>query len=436
MPRPLSLPMLLPGLGAGIAGAAVADALFDPSFLARPEVLPVALYGAAVGAALGAGLVIARLLGRRPARRAVPCLLASLLLGPIAGLASAALGQGVFRLLPATYSGRADSDVAIVLDSSGSMAPSLIPLSLGSDPWSRRQEAAKRLIEKLSGGDRLAVVDFDHQATLLFPLQPLTGPEARQAAAEAVDWVDSEGGTNLSAGLGLAVDELLRDRQPDRPQLVVFLTDGQHEEQSGSYDPQPLEQAQGAGIAVFTIGLGSSADAALLRRMAEETGGLYYPVMEADDLIPLFERMLTVSINLVSARPRSAPAGLRLESNALLLWLIRALSWTIAGAALGLILGLCRGRQELNRSTLAGALSGAAAGIGFDAVAYLLPAGLAARLFTFGVLGAAVTGTVQPESAPPAAPARQPQPRLPAPARPPRLPRPLAPRSNPRPPRR
>lgn len=164
-------------------------------------------------------------------------------------------------------------DAAVVLDSSGSMG--------SNDPRGARRTAGKAFVDALLAGDRAAVVDFDSRATVL---QALT--EDMDAVRSAIDRVDSSGGTNIGAGLLAALDQLDTSGEQDRGRVVLLLTDGQ-----GSYDPALTTRAADSGTVVYTVGLGSSVDGALLDSIATATGGRYYQVEDADELVETFERI-------------------------------------------------------------------------------------------------------------------------------------------------
>jgi hypothetical protein len=164
-------------------------------------------------------------------------------------------------------------DTALTLDSSGSM--------IDNDPDDARLTAAKLYVDALLSGDRAAVVDFDSFAQLL---QPLT--EDRTAAKAAIDLVDSSGGTDIGAGLRTALDELDADGDPDHARIVVLLTDG-----VGSYDPALTTRAIDSNTTVYTVGLGTGTDQALLEDIATRTGGKFYLVADAADLPDTFDRI-------------------------------------------------------------------------------------------------------------------------------------------------
>jgi hypothetical protein len=174
---------------------------------------------------------------------------------------------------PRDGSGSKPLDAAVVLDSSGSMS--------WNDPGGARRTAGKAFVDVLLSGDRAAVVDFDHWATVV---QALT--EDMAAVKAAIDTIDASGGTDIGAGLRAALDELDRLGTPDRARVVVLLTDGE-----GSYDLGLTTRAAASGTVVYTVGLGSSVNSGLLQSIADGTGGKYYQVASANDLVTTFQRI-------------------------------------------------------------------------------------------------------------------------------------------------
>jgi Mg-chelatase subunit ChlD len=164
-------------------------------------------------------------------------------------------------------------DIALVIDSSGSMTD--------SDPNSLRQASAKAFVKSLLPQDAAAVVDFDSSAKLV---QGLTGDQ--QALATAIDTIDSSGGTDIGAGVRVGLDALKADPDASRVRFMILLTDG-----VGSYDSSLTARAVADKVTIFTIGLGGGVDQNLLQSIATGTGGLYHAVANANDLPQVFRRI-------------------------------------------------------------------------------------------------------------------------------------------------
>lgn len=162
-------------------------------------------------------------------------------------------------------------DVVLTLDSSGSMTT--------NDPEGGRRTAAKAFVEALSPGDRAAVVDFDSYATIF---QSLTSD--LDSVKSAIDLVDDSGGTDLSAGLDAALDELDAHGYAGSQRMIVFLTDG-----DGTYNSSTTSRAIETDTVFYTVGLGRGTNTGLLNDIATATGGQFYYVPDAGGLPDAFE---------------------------------------------------------------------------------------------------------------------------------------------------
>ena len=162
-------------------------------------------------------------------------------------------------------------DLALVLDSSGSM--------LDNDPQGLRRTASKNLVDAMLVNDRASVVDFDGAARLA---QALTSDKA--ALKAAIDTIDDSGSTNIGAGVRVGIDSL--GAQGDPARVMVLLTDG-----DGSYSADLTAEAKSKSITIYTVGLGSAVNETLLRDIATQTGGQYFPVADASQLAAAFDQI-------------------------------------------------------------------------------------------------------------------------------------------------
>ena len=85
-------------------------------------------------------------------------------------------------------------DIVLVIDSSGSMS--------WNDPNNIRITAAKGFVDKIREDDRIAVVDFDYYSYLLSPFS-----SDKAVLKNAIDMIDSDGGTSLTAGMKTALSQ-------------------------------------------------------------------------------------------------------------------------------------------------------------------------------------------------------------------------------------
>ena len=357
---------------------------------AKANIVSMAVYFAGFGLAVGAALGMTEGVIRKDRLRLCYGLAMGLVLGAVGGFIGGAAGQAIQGLVPLRYYHDSYVDIAITLDSSGSMRSCLV---FGNDPFGRRKKAARELIDRLSPTDRVAVVDFDEAATLLYPLTVLASGTERRAAKRAVGKVNSSGGTDLSGGLDVAIAELRKNKTQGRPQHVIFLTDG-----VGDYVPATAASAKEHGITIHTVGLGSGVDARLLSDIAHSTGGKYYPVKRASALTSVFETIFTE--NLLMAKKENLGGGQRgkLATSPLLLFLVRVLSW----AAMGLVIGAGQGvrentREDLRACSIGGLGGGAIGGAVFCEISRLVAIGSGSmgRLVADIVVGAFIGGSMR-----------------------------------------
>lgn len=149
-------------------------------------------------------------------------------------------------------------DVTVVIDRSGSMSGA---------PLQQACAAAALVVKRLRTGDRVNVIAFDHQVDPLF-LKPQPVETAREAALQFIRRLRAGGGTNIALALGTA----LRAQQAGRePHLIIFLTDGE----SDSASALRTAHDDPGDARVFTLGLGSGVEKALLSRLAAMKRGRF-----------------------------------------------------------------------------------------------------------------------------------------------------------------
>ena len=175
---------------------------------------------------------------------------------------------------------REQLDVVLVIDTSGSMS--------WNDGQNKRIAAAKEFVDSLTEEDRAAIIDFDSTYKVLCNFT-----RSKEDLFQALDRLDSYGGTNLTMGISSAID-LFTAADYDgttisggkAQKLVIFLTDG-----LGSYQTTYTVKAYQEGITIFSIGLGRDADQEVLEAIAEGTLGEYYYIDDAEGLQSIYQKI-------------------------------------------------------------------------------------------------------------------------------------------------
>ncbi len=130
-------------------------------------------------------------------------------------------------------------DIVLVIDNSGSMAGSAME---------NAREAAKNFVGVLGPQDRVALVVFDHRATLV---QQLTSDKSRTSAA--IDSIVPQGGTLYIPALRAAA-QAIRHSSSSRDQAVIFLSDGIPHDLEGVPGILRVIEQDLPDVCLFTIG--------------------------------------------------------------------------------------------------------------------------------------------------------------------------------------
>ena len=158
------------------------------------------------------------------------------------------------------------NDEVVVIDRSGSMA--------GQEKMTDAKQAASAFVDFLNNGDEVGVVSFASSAGVDYPLTTINSSGIRTEAKKAIDALDPSGTTALGSGLLYGYNQLVEKGNPNHDWSMVLLSDGWE-----NVAPYWAEVAPTiSDIAINTVALGQEADQALLKSIAESTGGKYFYV--------------------------------------------------------------------------------------------------------------------------------------------------------------
>jgi Ca-activated chloride channel family protein len=201
-------------------------------------------------------------------------------------------------------------DIMLILDVSRSMD--------ARDLYPTRLNAIKQVVYDFidsSYGDRIGVVAFAGEANVICPLTNDHG--------SVISFIDRLA-TNENIPPGTAIGDaihlgVIRFRESETGRVMILLTDG---ENNKGIDPlDTLNEAKDAGVRIYTVGIGTQDGAPLpeseqpivgrtryrvdeqgneinvgmdvdtLTKIAEETGGTYFPVSNQGELKTLYSRI-------------------------------------------------------------------------------------------------------------------------------------------------
>jgi len=151
-------------------------------------------------------------------------------------------------------------DVICVLDTSGSMQ---------GQKLDQAKEALRFVLDHLNEGDRFSIVAFSTGVrAYASQLRPASeAPEARKF----VDRLEALGGTDIHR----ALLEALSRADPERPTILIFLTDGLPTEGVTEADAilRTVSDAAPDNVRIFPFGVGDDVNTLLLDRLAEAHRG-------------------------------------------------------------------------------------------------------------------------------------------------------------------
>ncbi len=166
--------------------------------------------------------------------------------------------------------------LGIVIDNSGSMR----------DKRPAVNQAALNLVRASNPQDKVFVVNFNSEPYLE---QDFTGNIGE--LKDALDHIDSRGGTALYDAVAAASDHLMKMRDPNEKKVILVVTDGEDNASTLTLEKSVQDIAVDGGPTVYTIGLlgGEKEKRArrALRILAEETGGVaFFPrdINEVDSI--------------------------------------------------------------------------------------------------------------------------------------------------------
>ncbi|MBE9032921.1 VWA domain-containing protein [filamentous cyanobacterium LEGE 11480] len=178
-------------------------------------------------------------------------------------------------------------NICLVLDHSGSMR---------GEAMDTVKQAAKELIQRLQPGDRIAIVGFDHEATVIVPNQTI----------DNLDWIEQQlsqltaaGGTNIDAGIKAGIEELAKGKKDTISQLLL-LTDGENEHGSNDRCLKLAELATSYTMTINSLGFGDRWNQDVLEQIADAGGGalshIATPNQASTEFEKLFNRVETIML--------------------------------------------------------------------------------------------------------------------------------------------
>lgn len=199
--------------------------------------------------------------------------------------------QEIMYLSSSMGADRIPLSIALVLDSSGSMEPSIDFL----------KESATFFTSKLEADDQALVVQFNHTVK---SSSEFTNDTERMDSY--INGMQVWGGTALYDAIMYGLDRL-RDR-PGRKALIL-LSDGDDSRASQATRSQATALAKSLDVSIYSVGIeGFDTPKGFLRNLAQDTGGTYHFPSKVSELIKVFDEIAKDLKNnyLVAYSPKRA----------------------------------------------------------------------------------------------------------------------------------
>ena len=170
-------------------------------------------------------------------------------------------------------------DVVLVIDRSGSMS---------GTPIQDARNAAKEFTDNLVSNSEVGIVSFASSSGVNKDMTLLNAYDNKVSVKSAIDSITDGGSTAMGEGMADANDLLINHGRSGARKVMIVLTDGETNAGADQDGENAIAYANANDVTIYTIGLGSSLDEALLRHIASETDGTYYNAPSSSDLSEIY----------------------------------------------------------------------------------------------------------------------------------------------------
>lgn len=181
-------------------------------------------------------------------------------------------------------------NLCLILDHSGSM---------NGRPLETVKQAALRIVDSLSPGDRISIIVFDHKAKVLIPNQVIENPAGIKVE---INKLKASGGTAIDEGMRLGIEEMAKGKQETISQAFL-LTDGENEHGDNQRCLKLAELAANYNMTLSTLGFGDHWNQDILEAIADGGGGTLSYIQQPDEAVSEFTRLFSrvQSVGLTNA---------------------------------------------------------------------------------------------------------------------------------------
>lgn len=177
--------------------------------------------------------------------------------------------------------------LAMVMDRSGSMDEGDYDDLEQPTKMQQTKAAAIALIDRLAPDDMLAIISYSDTAEVNQPLRRV-GDVGKAQLRRLIETIYAHGGTNIGAGIDLAVKQLAKTINKRLTKRLVLMSDGHAN--YGETDDRALAQMAAAalagGVSVSALGVGLDFNETLMVMVAENGGGAFHYAKDAEHIGP------------------------------------------------------------------------------------------------------------------------------------------------------
>ncbi|NOK35503.1 VWA domain-containing protein [Corallococcus exercitus] len=186
---------------------------------------------------------------------------------------------------------RVPVNLALVVDRSGSM---------DGGKLADAKRAAQELVRQLREGDRLALVHYGSDVTVVPSVK--IDDTTRRELLSTIEAIQVNGGTNMSGGLVAGANAVRPYSSDYRVTRAILLSDGEPTEgvtsNAGLFSE--VGRIRETGITVSALGVGTGFNDTLMRGMAERGGGFSGFISDSSQLASIFTRELEQAASTVA----------------------------------------------------------------------------------------------------------------------------------------
>lgn len=199
---------------------------------------------------------------------------------------------------------RHGKDIVLAIDASGSMNASGFDME---DEVSSGERLSRFDITKLIATEFIQKRESDNLGIVLygdfaFIASPIT--YEKNMVVDMLGYLThGMAGQNTAIGEAIAMSVRAFKHSKAKTKIIILLTDGEHN--SGSISPKDaIKLAQDENIKIYSIGMGNKgeADEALLRKIADESGGEFFSAASAKELKGVYEKIDELESSKIKSR--------------------------------------------------------------------------------------------------------------------------------------